>query len=170
MNATTVLHILDLLAAAGVRVWLDGGWGVDALLRRVTRVHNDLDLVLALDDLARAVDALVCDGFRVEEEELGRVVLTDAAQGRVDLLPVTFDAHGNGMQVQPPTPPAATPIVYPRAGFVAGWILDRPVACISAEVQVAVRLGFDRSEKHRRDVLALCSSFGLQVPAEWDEV
>ena len=59
MNSTTVLHILDLLANVGVQVWLDGGWGVDALLARITRSHNDLDLVLALDDLTRGVAVLV---------------------------------------------------------------------------------------------------------------
>lgn len=27
-----VLHVLDLADTAGARLWLDGGWGVDALL------------------------------------------------------------------------------------------------------------------------------------------
>jgi lincosamide nucleotidyltransferase A/C/D/E len=170
MNSTTVLHILDLLATAGVQVWLDGGWGVDALLGRITRSHNDLDLVLALDDLARAVEVLVRSGFGVEEEELGRVVLGHADHGRIDLHPVTFDPRGDGVQVQPPASPTASPLVYRSDGFVSGWILGRAVACISADVQVFARLGYDRSEKHRRDAVALCSAFGLQVPADWDEV
>ena len=166
MNATTVLHILDLLAAAVVQAWLDGGWGVDALLGQITRSHDDLDLVLALDDLNRVVAVLVRNGFSVEEEELGRVVLEHAAQGRIDLHPVTFDPSGNGVQVQP----AESPVVYRRDGFVSGRILGHTVACISAEVQVSARLGHDRSEKHRRDVIALCSSFDLQVPEYWDQI
>ncbi len=169
MNATTVLHILDLLGAGGVPVWLDGGWGVDALLGRISRPHFDLDLVLALDDLGAAVALLVCDGFGVAEEELGRVVLEHGEHGRVDLHPVTYDAQGNGMQVQLPPPPAA-PLVYPSDGFVAGAILGRAVPCIAAAVQVSVRLGYDRSEKHRGDAAALCSAFGLPVPAYWDAV
>jgi lincosamide nucleotidyltransferase A/C/D/E len=166
MNPTSVLHILDRLATAGVQVWLDGGWGVDALLGRITRPHNDLDLVLSLADLTRAVAVLVGNGFGVEEEELGRVVLGDAEHGRIDLHPVTFDSHGNGIQVQP----AEVPVVYPSDGFVSGWILGREVGCISAEVQLSARLGHDRSEKHWRDVIALCAAFGLQPPASWDEV
>ena len=168
MNATTVLHILDLLATGGVRVWLDGGWGVDALLGRISRPHFDLDLVLKLDDLARAVELLVGDGFAVTEEEPGRAVLEHAVHGRVDLHPARFDAEGNGMQVQIPTPPAA-PLVYPSDGFVPGQILGRTVPCISADVQVSVRLGYDRSEKHRQDAMALCAAFGLQVPEYWYE-
>lgn len=166
MNPTTVLHILGLLATVDVQAWLDGGWGVDALLGRITRSHNDLDLVLALDDLPRAMTVLVRNGFGVEEEELGRVVLGHADHGRIDLHPVTFDPHGNAVQVQP----AASPVVYRSDGFVAGSILGRAVACISADVQVFARLGHDRSAKHRQDVVALCSSFGLQLPEGWDEV
>lgn len=166
MSPTTVLYILDLLATVGVQVWLDGGWGVDALLGRITRLHNDLDLVFALDDLTCIVEMLVRNGFRVEEEELGRVVLIHSDHGRIDLHPVTFDPCGNAVQVQP----AKSPVVYRRGGFVSGWILGCAVACISADMQVFARLGHDRSEKHRRDVIALCSSFGLQVPEGWDEV
>lgn len=29
-----------------MRVWLDGGWGVDALLGRQTRPHDDMDIVI----------------------------------------------------------------------------------------------------------------------------
>jgi lincosamide nucleotidyltransferase A/C/D/E len=170
MNPTTVPYILDLLATAGVQAWLDGGWGVDALLGRITRPHNDLDLVLPLADLTRAVEVLVRSGFGVEEEELGRVVLVHADHGRVDLHPVTFDAHGNGVQVQPPASPTASPLVYRSDGFVSGWILGRAVPCISADVQVVTRLGYDRSEKHRQDAVALCAAFGLQVPEYWDEL
>ncbi|MCB0201334.1 MAG: amino acid transporter [Caldilineae bacterium] len=166
MNSNTVLRVLDLLAIDGVQVWLDGGWGVDALLGRITRTHDDLDLVLALDDTPHAVQVLVRNGYRVEEEEPGRVVLEHATDGRIDLHPVRFDERGNGVQVQP----AESPLVYPEDGFVSGRILGRTVPCISAEVQIHTRLGYDRSAKHKRDSVALCSSFGLQSPKYWDDV
>jgi lincosamide nucleotidyltransferase A/C/D/E len=165
-KATSVLHVVDLLARAGVQVWLDGGWGVDALLGRVTRSHNDLDLVFSLDDLPRVVEVLGRNGFGVEEEELGRVVLGHADLGRVDLHPVTFDLGGNAVQVQP----TESPVVYRSDGFVSGSILGCAVGCFSADVQVFARLGHERSQKHRRDVVALCSSFGLPVPEDWAEV
>ncbi|MBE2237185.1 MAG: amino acid transporter [Caldilineaceae bacterium] len=166
MNATTVLQTLDLLTAAGVQVWLDGGWGVDALLGRITRPHDDLDLILAFDDLARAREVLLRHGFAVEEEEPGRAVLVHAAYGRIDLHPTTFDACGNAVQVQP----AESRVVYPRDGFVSGCILGRAAPCIAADVQLFARLGHDLSEKHRRDAVALCSSFALQLPDEWNEL
>jgi lincosamide nucleotidyltransferase A/C/D/E len=52
------------MAAGGIRVWLDGGWAVDASLGSQTRPHSDLDIVieerhverLGYDDTGRKVD------------------------------------------------------------------------------------------------------------------
>jgi hypothetical protein len=44
MNPAQVLQVLDRLDANGVTGWLDGGWGVDAVLGEQTRPHEDLDL------------------------------------------------------------------------------------------------------------------------------
>lgn len=40
-----------------------GGWGVDALLGRVTREHKDLDLLVLLEDLPRYVEVVRQHGF-----------------------------------------------------------------------------------------------------------
>lgn len=65
MLAHDVLEIADRLDAAGVRAWLDGGWGVDALIRHQTRDHEDLDLVIPLPAADAARHALRALGFRV---------------------------------------------------------------------------------------------------------
>ncbi len=166
MTPEAVLQVLDMFKSAGLDVTLDGGWGVDALLGRITRAHDDLDLVVPLHEREQVVALLGRSGYRIEEDEPGRVVMTRADLGRVDLHAVTFDALGNAVQVQP----AASLVVYAHNGIVEGSILGAPVPCISAEVQVSSRLGYERTEKHRRDVLALCESFRLEVPSEWLEV
>ena len=43
-----VLRVIAALQAGNLRVWLDGGWGVDALLGEITRPHDDVDLVVEL--------------------------------------------------------------------------------------------------------------------------
>jgi hypothetical protein len=43
MTASDVEGFLDLTAVLGVRVWLDGGWAVDACLGEQSRRHEDLD-------------------------------------------------------------------------------------------------------------------------------
>jgi lincosamide nucleotidyltransferase A/C/D/E len=45
----TAETVLELFESEAIEVWIDGGWGVDALVGRQTRPHEDLDLVVALD-------------------------------------------------------------------------------------------------------------------------
>ena len=42
-------EILRWAAEADIPVVLDGGWGVDALIGRETRLHNDIDLFVKED-------------------------------------------------------------------------------------------------------------------------
>jgi hypothetical protein len=58
LDASDVLVVLDQFDQAGLVAWLDGGWGVDALLGHQSRPHEDLDLVIARDDCAAAEAAL----------------------------------------------------------------------------------------------------------------
>ncbi|HSP55104.1 MAG TPA: hypothetical protein VLS25_05900 [Dehalococcoidia bacterium] len=64
MTAGDVVRVLDALAEAGTTVWLDGGWGVDALLGEETREHDDLDLVVSAEHLNRAASEVAAVGYR----------------------------------------------------------------------------------------------------------
>jgi lincosamide nucleotidyltransferase A/C/D/E len=46
-----LVDLLQLFESAGIEVWLDGGWAVDALLGAQTRPHKDVDIILRLADL-----------------------------------------------------------------------------------------------------------------------
>jgi len=60
--------VLAALDAVGLRAFVAGGWGVDALIGRQTRVHRDLDLALDLTHatLERALSALKTLDYCVE--------------------------------------------------------------------------------------------------------
>ena len=57
MDASTVRRLVAQLEQAGIQVWLDGGWGIDALLGRDTRPHHDLDIVVRVSDVPKALSA-----------------------------------------------------------------------------------------------------------------
>ena len=50
VSKTDAKQILQFAIDAGIDVFLDGGWGVDALLGQETRVHNDIDLFVEKKD------------------------------------------------------------------------------------------------------------------------
>jgi lincosamide nucleotidyltransferase A/C/D/E len=64
ITAETVLSLYDTFEKLGAEVWLDGGWGVDALLETQTRDHADLDVVIEGKDVARLRDHLERNGYK----------------------------------------------------------------------------------------------------------
>lgn len=163
MLAADVLTLVDRLDAAGVTVWLDGGWGVDALLHEQTRPHDDVDVVIPLDQTAPAISALETLGFAVcLDLRPTRLVLRDGAGRQVDVHPVVFDASGTGWQRG--AAPNGGDCLYPADGFVSGTIAGRRVGCLSAAVQIAHHTGYPPGEKDFHDVRLLHDRFGLDLP------
>jgi lincosamide nucleotidyltransferase A/C/D/E len=164
-TALDVLAILDRLAAAGVRCWLDGGWGVDALLGVQTRAHDDLDLVVAAEQLPALYAALALDDYALAEDALPtRAVLRAPPDRRVDLHPVAFDAAGGTQQL-----PDGASFRYPPEGFHGrGVIAGRAIACLTAKVQLLCHTGYEPDADDRHDVQALCARFGLALPAGYE--
>src|SRR5712691_1037910 len=63
MDSPALLAVIGLVEADGIDVWLDGGWGVDALLGHQTREHDDLDLVVELGHASRIIELLEGLGY-----------------------------------------------------------------------------------------------------------
>lgn len=85
MDEQGVVGLLDWLDAAGLRGWLGGGWGVDALVGRVTRPHQDVDLVVTEGQLGDVLALLGADGYAVAEDWLPvRAAVPSAPPRRAD--------------------------------------------------------------------------------------
>jgi lincosamide nucleotidyltransferase A/C/D/E len=165
MTSERVLELLGALRSAGVSAAVDGGWGIDALLGRQTREHEDLDLVVAVGDVDRICATLAISGFALAEDHLPvRFVLRNATGEQLDFHTVRFDEHGGGVQPQP----GGGSFRYPPEGFVRGIIGFDSVSCISAEVQLLCHLGYAPTPKDAQDVLQLCRAFGLTIPALYE--
>jgi lincosamide nucleotidyltransferase A/C/D/E len=157
MSASQVLAVLDQLGALGVRVWADGGWGVDALLGEQTREHDDLDLVVDREALDGVVTRLLEAGFTVERDWLPTAIALRHPDGRaVDLHPVRLTADGGGDQVLPDN---GGPFHYqtPTTGSIAG----RPIPCCDVATQVAAHLGYEPDADDLADMRRLVAAFGL---------
>ena len=162
MGARDVLEVVGRLDAAGVRTWLDGGWGVDALIGRQTRDHDDLDLVIPLPDGDPARRALTALGFDLlEDEQTLCFVARDANDRRVDVHTVTFDAEGGALQRQQD----GTFWRYPPGSFTGlGRVDGNDLACLSPEAQILCHLNYEPDETDRRDMELLARSRGMTLP------
>ena len=62
MTVDNVHWFLDIFDELEITVWIDGGWGVDALLGECTRAHEDLDIIIPEADSAKLTEVLAGAG------------------------------------------------------------------------------------------------------------
>ena len=63
VNITDVKQILQFAIDAEIKVFLDGGWGVDALLGYQSRAHNDIDIFVEKNDYQNFIEIMKANGF-----------------------------------------------------------------------------------------------------------
>lgn len=152
-----------MFEAAGIDVWLDGGWAVDAALGEQTRPHKDLDIILQISDLPRLCELLGGRDFRIREGGTeSNFVLVDERALEVDVHAIVFDEVGNGVYRMA----NGEDWIFPAAGFAGrGEILGVNVRCLSPDVQVLCHAhGYVPKEKDLRDMELLAVRFGVELP------
>ncbi len=170
MNSEDVAQLVRQLAEAGIEVWLDGGWAVDALLGEQTRSHDDVDIVVRDSDLAHLVDVLAPEGFsRAEGGRPFNFVLEDGKGRKVDVHAIIFDSAGNGLYG--PASSDGKQEMY-RAGALTGRgvVSGEAVRCVSPNFLMTYYTGYPISPTDAQDVLQLHRRFGLDLPAEYRAV
>jgi lincosamide nucleotidyltransferase A/C/D/E len=167
MTAEDVLEVMRCLNGAGIQAWLHGGWGVDALLDQQTRKHKDLDLVVELSDVPHMQALLAERGYRlVQGGPPKNFVLEDETGRQVDVHPVAWDEHGNGIYRME----NGHDWTFPSAGFAGnGSVLGRRVRCFTAEAQMLCYIGYELSDKDCREMDALHQRFGVEYPPEYQK-
>ena len=165
MTGEDVLEVMRCLNDAGIDAWLHGGWGVDALLEEQTRKHKDLDLVVALSDVPYMQSLLAEQGFKlVQGGPPTNFVLADEAGRQVDVHPVAWDEHGNGIYRME----NGHDWMFPSAGFTGrGSVLGQRVRCFTAEAQLLCYIGYELSDKDFREMDALHQRFGVEYPPQY---
>jgi lincosamide nucleotidyltransferase A/C/D/E len=147
MTCEDVVEVLAALDAGGIDYWVDGGWGIDALVGEQTRIHHDLDLGVSLDDVAR-VEALLPQ-FRRESEEAS--YYKDERGRAVDLLLVERSQTGQLQQVA-----GGRRVRYAESEtHASGYIGGRPVRCASVALQRERHDHPDATDQDRVDIEVL---------------
>jgi lincosamide nucleotidyltransferase A/C/D/E len=161
MKAEEAVELIRTLEQCGNEVYVDGGWAVDALLGRQTRVHQDLDIALPckyVPGLRKLLERRgYCEATRDDSWECN-FVLVDAGGRKLDVHSYVLDAQGNNVGG-----------VEYRAEHLTGkgFINGYAVRCISPEWLVKFHSGYELDENDHHDVRLLCERFGIVIPAEF---
>jgi lincosamide nucleotidyltransferase A/C/D/E len=165
MTSSALVELLRLIEEASIAVWLDGGWGVDALLKTQTRPHEDVDIILRVSDVPELREILGRRGFAVKEgSPPNSFVLASGSGLEVDVHAVVFDEDGNGVYHMQ----NGEDWIYPAEGFTGqGVVESRRVNCLSAKTQVLCHAhGYPPMEKDFRDMELLQEHFGVELPPQ----
>ena len=152
MAVDEVLAVLRVIRGVGCRFWLEGGWGVDALVGRQTRPHRDLDIDVdgAFEDEVLAV--LHDMGYAIETDwRPNRVELAAPGRGWVDVHPLLIDDEGNARQ-------AALDggwHEFRRSFFTSGRLGGVPVPCLSIAAQRLFHSGYELRDVDLHDLAVL---------------
>ena len=166
MTARDVVVFINKYESLGLDIWFNGGWGVDALLGKQTRPHNDVDIFIEAQDALKLRGLLEVEGYKEIKLEIARpfnYVLGDAASHEIDIHVITYD--GKGCIIYGPIENGE---IYPPDLFSGtGVISGRAVKCISPEWMVKWHTGYKPREHDFKDVSALCEKFGIELPEEY---
>jgi lincosamide nucleotidyltransferase A/C/D/E len=161
MDSGTVLAVLAALRAARVRVWLAGGWGIDALLGRQSRPHRDADLLHDHDSEDRALAVLAGLGYRPGlDARPVRFVLHADAGHELDLHPLHIATDGSAWQAADND---GARFDYPAGCFTTGRIDGVTVPCVSVAQQIYFHQGYPPADRDRADMAALRAEFGVST-------
>jgi lincosamide nucleotidyltransferase A/C/D/E len=158
MNESDAVEVIQLLEAAGVEVYVDGGWAVDALLGKETRPHADLDIAVPERDVPRLREVLSARAYRETARKDSwecNFVLADEAGRAIDVHSYTLDETGANVHG----------IAYQGRDLTGqGVIAGCRVRCICVESLLRFHTGYAHDENDARDVEALCLRFALPLP------
>lgn len=164
MRASDSAAVLSRIHAAGIAVWVDGGWGVDALIGAETRSHKDLDLIVARRE-AQVLHALLEDlAFELVVGDPSAGLYRNDAGARIDITTVEFDEHGHARCM---TKTGGEHVYKLGALTGSGEIGGVTVSCLSVAAQIQVHTGYRPREEDRHDVGLLHERFGAELPVEY---
>ncbi|MBE9028248.1 hypothetical protein IQ266_00575 [filamentous cyanobacterium LEGE 11480] len=149
-----------LSATRAITMWIDGGWGVDALLRHQRREHTDIDIIIAAEDVAPLTTLL--ESLNYQHVIRSGLVYLSPEGLLVDIHWVRFDARGYGhFDLSDggswPMPPSA----FRGSGSIGATL----VQCLSPEAQVQCHAqGYKPREKDLSDMKALQEKFEVVLP------
>lgn len=157
-----LIPYLELFEELKLEIWIDGGWGVDALLGEQTRSHADLDFLIEKVSSDRLVSAIRNLGFvdvHTNDHTSWNFVMGSLEGKNFDFHVLERAADGDYLYGDPDNQITVTAESISGTGTIAG----RSVRCPTPEFQIDSHAGYTLKETDIHDVTALRDKFGLTL-------
>ncbi len=165
MTIDMVHWFLDLFDELDITVWIDGGWGVDALLSECTREHQDLDIMISWEDSVLLTAALYQHGFvdvYTDDRKDRNFVMGHRLHGMIDFHVIELTEGGGAIY----GPGEIDWVIAESELNAVGVIGGREVRCLSVDYQVRSHAGYTLQDTDFADMRALQKKFGVKLLAE----
>ncbi|NTU66841.1 MAG: GNAT family N-acetyltransferase [Candidatus Moranbacteria bacterium] len=162
MQDKDVIDLYAKLEDLGIKIWIDGGWAVDALLGEQTRSHEDLDVAVERKNLTKLREYLESKGYneiKRDEDKMWDLVMGDDKGHELDIHAFSLDDKGSVIAEEYWDG-------YSSNSLTGSGIIDgQTVRCVSPEQLVKTHDGTKRKLKDsdHEDMDALCSKFGIKL-------
>lgn len=163
MTLDNFCKFIDLYQSLNLEVFIDGGWCVDALLGKQTRLHEDVDIAMSHDDMPKLREALEKDGFTLKSTDDWRecnFVLANNDGREIDFHTYRFNDKGNNVYG----------VAYEKNHLTGkASINGRDIKCIEPLVLIDFHTGYEPDENDFHDVKLLCEKYNQPLPRIYDK-
>ena len=153
---------LELFEELNLEIWIDGGWGVDALLGEQTRPHADLDFLIEKVSSDRLVSAIRKLGFvdvHTNDHTSSNFVMGTLEGKNFDFHVLERATDGDYLYGDTDNQITVTLESIDGSGTIAG----RSVRCPTPEFQINSHTGYTLKKTDIHDITALRDKFGVTL-------
>lgn len=147
-----LMTVINLMKTSGIPYWIDGGWGVDLLAGKQTRIHRDIDLNFDAQYLEELLGILLEYGYEVDTDwKPVRVELYSDKLGYLDIHPFILNEDGTSKQADLD----GGWYEFEKDYFGTAIFEGKAVPCISLKGQKIFHSGYELRDKDKHDISIL---------------
>ena len=136
----------------GITYWLDGGWGVDILAGKQTRIHRDIDINFDAQHTEKLLNVLLNLGYKIDTDwKPVRIELYSDELGYLDIHPFVLNEDGTSKQADL----EGGWYEFEKDYFGSVFFEGKTIPCISLKGQKVFHSGYELRDKDKHDISIL---------------
>lgn len=147
-----LMKVIELFENTGITYWLDGGWGVDILAGKQTRIHRDIDINFDAQHTEKLLNVLLNLGYKIDTDwKPVRIELYSDELGYLDIHPFVLNEDGTSKQADL----EGGWYEFEKDYFGSVFFEGKTIPCISLKGQKVFHSGYELRDKDKHDISIL---------------